>query len=230
MKILIVDDDKKFTNTLEQDIYNFFKKKQDKATITVINDHFNEIEMIDSYHIVFLDIDLITNNGLNIAKQLRDLDNNVMIVFISSRSNLVFKTFVVKPFYFLRKANYKKDLIYFFEMLDSFFKKNTLISLDSRATKVHIPIDSIIYIESREHQLSIHSKKDIYYDSSSLSNFLSKLSNINFVQIHKSYIINLDYLKGINKSEVLLFENTRLPIGRKYKDSFYERYQDYLIK
>lgn len=230
MKILIVDDDKKFTNELEQDIYTFFKEKQDKAIITVINDHFNRIELVDCYHIVFLDIELITDNGLNIAKHLRDLDNNVMIVFVSSKNNLVFKTFVVKPFYFLRKSNYKKDLIYLFEMLDNYLKKNTLISLDSRATKVHIPIDSIIYIESREHQLSIHSKKDIYYDSSSLSTFLSKISNTNFVQIHKSYIINLDYLKGINKSEVLLFENTRLPIGRKYKDSFYEKYQDYLIK
>lgn len=115
-------------------------------------------------------------------------------------------------------------------MLDNYFKKNTLISLDSRATRVHIPVDSIIYIESREHQLTIHSKKDVYYDSSSLTAFLIKLSSLNFIQIHKSYIINLDYLKGINKNEILLFDNTRIPIGRKYRDLFYERYQEYLIK
>lgn len=230
VKILIIDDDKKFTNTLKDDIKNFFQKTNDKAIITVINDEFDQVDLFDNYHIVFLDIDLITNNGLIIAKQLRELDNNVMIVFISSRSNLVFKTFVVNPFYFLRKANYKKDLIYFFEMLDNYFKKNTLISLDSRATRVHIPVDSIIYIESREHQLTIHSKKDVYYDSSSLTAFLIKLSSLNFIQIHKSYIINLDYLKGINKNEILLFDNTRIPIGRKYRDLFYERYQEYLIK
>lgn len=230
MKVLIVDDDKKFTDVLENDIHTFFHNKQDKAIITVVNDHFKELDMINKYHIVFLDIDLITDDGLMIAKELRDIDNNVLIVFVSSRSNLVFKSFVVKPFYFLRKSNYKIDLIYFFEMLDKYFKKNTLISLDSRATKVHIPVDSIVYVESREHQLSIHSKNEIYYDSSSLYHFLQKLSNINFVQIHKSYIINLDYLKGIEKGEVLLIENIKLPIGRKYRDSFYESYQNYLIK
>lgn len=230
MKILIVDDDKKFTSILEQNILDFFKMKQDKANITIINDDFKGLELINEYHIVFLDIDLITENGLNIAKQLREMDNNVMIVFVSSRSNLVFKSFVVKPFFFIRKSNYKFDLIYFFEMLDNYFKKSTYIYLDSRSTEVHIPIDSIIYVESHEHQLWIYSKKDIYYDSSSLSNFLSKLNYINFVQIHKSYLINLDYLKGINKGEILLINNIKLPIGRKYKQAFFERYQEYLIK
>lgn len=230
MKILVIDDDKNFSDTLKEDITKFFEKTNDKAIITIVNEDFDKINLFNNYHIVFFDIDLITDNGLIIAKQLRELDNSVMIVFISSRSNLVFKTFVVKPFYFLRKANYKKDLIYFFEMLDNYFKKNTLISLDSRATQVHIPIDSIIYVESREHQLTIHSKNDIYYHSSSLTSFLLKISSLNFIQIHKSYIINLDYLKGINKGEILLFDNTRLPIGRKYRDLFYERYQEYLIK
>jgi DNA-binding LytR/AlgR family response regulator len=230
MNVLIVDDDKSFTSVLENDIYTFFQKKQDKANITVVNNNFKELNMINKYHIAFLDIDLITDDGLKIAKELRDIDNNVLIVFVSSRSNLVFKSFVVKPFYFLRKSHYKVDLIYFFEMLDNYFKKKTLISLDSRSTKVHIPVDSIVYVESHEHQLSIHSKSEIYFHSSSLHHFLQNLSNTNFVQIHKSYVINLDYLKGIEKAEVLLIENIRLPIGRKYRDSFYESYQDYLIK
>ena len=154
VKILIIDDDKKFTDTLKDDVIKFFQRIDDKAIITVINENFRQVDLFNNYHIVFLDIDLLTDNGLTIAKQLRELDSNAMIIFVSSRSNLVFKTFVVKPFYFLRKANYKKDLIYFFEMLDNYFKKNTLISLDSRATHVHIPLDSIIYIESREHQLT----------------------------------------------------------------------------
>lgn len=229
MKILIVDDDKTFTNILEHDIDKYFREKQNKATITVVNDNFDQLKITNNYHIVFLDIDLITEDGLMIAKQLREVDHSVMIVFVSSRSQLVFKTFVVKPFYFLRKSDYKADLMSFFEMLDNYFKKSALITLDSRATKVHIPIDSIIYIESHEHQLSIYSKKEIYFDSSSLSGILKKLNN-NFVRIHKFYIINLDYLKGITKGDILLTDNTRLPIGRKYKDLFFERYQEYLIK
>lgn len=229
MKILIVDDDSKFTSILEQDIYAYFTKHHDKATVTVINKNFNELEIVDKYHIVFLDIDLITENGLNIAKKIREIDNNVIIVFISSKSNLVFQTFVVKPFFFIRKSNYETDMNYFFEILDNYLKKNTYIYLDYRSTEVRIPLDSIIYIESHGHQLWVHSKNDVYYDSSSLSGFLSKHSYINFVQIHRSYIVNLDYLKGINKGEVLLIDNIKLPIGRKYKQIFFERYQEYLI-
>ena len=163
MKILIIDDDKKFTDTLKDDVIKFFQRIDDKAIITVINENFRQVDLFNNYHIVFLDIDLLTDNGLTIAKQLRELDSNAMIIFVSSRSNLVFKTFVVN-------------------------------------------------------------------DSSSLTAFILKLASINFVQIHKSYIVNLDYLKGINKNEVLLFNNSRLPIGRKYRDLFYERYQEYLIK
>ena len=230
MEILIIDDDKKFSYILKGDLHNHFKEKQDKAHITIINDHFNDVNYFNKYHIVFLDIDLVTDNGLEIAKQLRETDNNVIIVFISSKNTLVFKTFVVKPFFFIRKSDYKMDIIYFFEILNKYFKKNTFISLDSRATQVHIPIDSIIFVESHEHQLTIHSKKEVYYDSSSLSGFLQKLPDNNFLQIHKSYIINFDYLKGIEKGEILLMDGMKLPIGRKYKNIFFEKYQEYLIK
>ena len=101
MKILIIDDDKKFTDTLKDDVIKFFQRIDDKAIITVINENFRQVDLFNNYHIVFLDIDLLTDNGLTIAKQLRELDSNAMIIFVSSRSNLVFKTFVVKPFYFL---------------------------------------------------------------------------------------------------------------------------------
>lgn len=230
MKILIVDDNRKFTNTLQEDIRKFFQKNQDKAIITVINNDFENMKFIDEYHIVFLDIHLLNENGLNIAKQLREVNHNVIIVFVSSNNNLVFKTFDVKPFFFIRKSHYKQDIDYFFNMLKTYFKTNTYIYLDSRSSMVHIPIDSILYIESHEHQLWVYSKKDIYYDNSTLTHFLSKLSYPNFAQIHKSYIINLDYLKRIDKNEILLLNHTRLPIGRKYKQTFLDKYQEYLIK
>ena len=98
VKILIIDDDKKFTDTLKDDVIKFFQRIDDKAIITVINENFRQVDLFNNYHIVFLDIDLLTDNGLTIAKQLRELDSNAMIIFVSSRSNLVFKTFVVSQF------------------------------------------------------------------------------------------------------------------------------------
>ena len=56
-----------------------------------------------------------------------------------------------------------------------------------------------------------------------LSSFIKEIDSNNFIQIHKSYIINKRFIQEIKNQEVILKEQTHLPIGRSYKESLKEQ-------
>ena len=56
-----------------------------------------------------------------------------------------------------------------------------------------------------------------------LSQFIKEIQSLDFIQIHKSYIINKRFIQEIKNQEVILKEQTHLPIGRSYKESLKEQ-------
>ena len=77
---------------------------------------------------------------------------------------------------------------------------------------------SIKDIESIGHYLIIHTIHNQYQVREKLKNVLEQLTELSFQQIHKSYVINKKYVKEIGATEVILFKNISLPIGRKFKN------------
>ena len=56
-----------------------------------------------------------------------------------------------------------------------------------------------------------------------ISQFNKEIQSLDFIQIHKSYIINKRFIQEIKNQEVILKEQTHLPIGRSYKESLKEQ-------
>ena len=56
-----------------------------------------------------------------------------------------------------------------------------------------------------------------------LSQFLKEIESTDFIQIHKSYVVNKRFIQEVKNQEVILKEQTHLPIGRSYKESLKEQ-------
>jgi len=94
------------------------------------------------------------------------------------------------------------------------------VSMDKKA--VVVDIDDIAYLESRERQCIIHTKGSEYASSHPLSYYEKKLKQMPFFRIHKSYIINLQYVSeltpwvnGAFNIKLHGFEKISLPVSRK---------------
>ena len=85
-----------------------------------------------------------------------------------------------------------------------------------------IRLSQIYYIESLRHQIIIHSINGEMIERKTLSQFNKEIQSLDFIQIHKSYIINKRFIQEIKNQEVILKEQTHLPIGRSYKESLKE--------
>lgn len=90
-----------------------------------------------------------------------------------------------------------------------------------------LDVSEIIYIETEKRACRIHTKERDYLQNESLNFYENRLSGERFFRIHKSYLVNLDYVlemePGFNNGYSLkmkYFEKERLPIGRTQVKEF----------
>lgn len=229
MKILIIDDNDDYIQYLENQLFVFFSNFCNIVDIEYISNNFLYFDYSQDYDYTFLDIDLVEADGFEIAKIIKSNHPTTNIVFISAKSELIHNSLLIQPFYFIRKSNIQNDLKKFFIIVNRLLIENKLIDFNFNYEKTRTFLKHILFIESSGHILMIHTKNEILYDNRSLKNIF-KLLNEDFVQIHKSFIINLNYLKKYNNTFIILVDNTRLNIGRRYKEQFDKQYKEFLIK
>lgn len=228
MHILIIDDDLLFIEKLQNDIKKYFHHLSNLEFI-LKNNQFLDIES-NKIDIAFIDIDLINYNGIEIALELRKKHPNLIIIFISAREELVFQTFAVGVFQFIRKANYIEDIEIVFEQL----KKYIDVHFDKKILEVHgrkivIEINKINYILSIGHDIIIKENNQEYTIKSSLLEILKFFDSRYLVQIQRNLVINLSYIKEVRKTYVITNDNQEYKIGRIYQKEFINIYEEYLL-
>ena len=82
---------------------------------------------------------------------------------------------------------------------------------------IKIRFSDIDYIEGMKDYVKIFTAEKMIVTLHTMKYFESNLPSINFMRIHKSYIVNLDAIKSISGNELEL-KTIRLPIGSSYKD------------
>lgn len=230
MNILIVDDDIKFVNKIYKDLFIYFSDYYEEINIYSCVSDFLNINYDLKFNFIFIDIDLPNGNGIELAKMLKVKNPKSVLSFISAHINLIHNSLVVRPFYFIRKLQYTKDLEVFFSLIQNRVNEGKIIDLNYGGNKTRVHTDEIVYIEVQLHKLIIKTNDRDYFDNRSMKDILSCLPNDIFTRIHKSFVINMDYLVSYNKSKVKLSTNREIIIGRAFKSEFEEHYKNYLIK
>lgn len=227
MKIAIIDDDFTFSKNLKIDLLTHFNSLDEDLSIEIYN---NVTPLSFQYTIYFIDIDLNNTNGIDVARKIKVNDKNSYIVFISAKNELIHDTLSTRLFYFIRKSYYKLDLMTFFNLIDDVFKDGGFISICYKSKKAYIQLNDIIYIESQGHKSFIKTRNLEYYDNRTLKQFTNFLPSNTYVQIQKSYIINMNYLESFKNNVVTMTNDKIITIGRIYQSQFKQFYQKYLAR
>jgi two-component system LytT family response regulator len=105
------------------------------------------------------------------------------------------------------------------------------IALATRTGVDFIIPDEIIILEGNDNYTNIHLKGDVKKTvSKTLKIFERSLENLQFVRIHNSHIININFIKHISNSTITLRNGKELTISNKYKKSFNEKLEKYILK
>lgn len=130
-------------------------------------------------------------------------------------------------FFFIKSNNAsKKELTLLREELDEYNKEvpktpSTLLHLKSKAV---LKTDTLLYIKSDGHYLEFFSKdtNKPEIDRDTLKSYIEQLQSQGFAQIHKSYVVNLQHIRIINSTKIMLDNGVWLPLSRTYKPKLKE--------
>jgi DNA-binding LytR/AlgR family response regulator len=217
IRCIIVDDEPLAREILEQYI-------SDTPHLDLITSCRNALEAIhvlseNSVDLLFLDINMPKLNGINFIKSLEKAPE---VIFTTAYSEFAVEGFelsaidyLVKPFGFERflKA-VEKARTRLRETITEDKEKFLMVKADKRLYK--LAIKDISYIEALGDFVKVHTHEKVYITSGTLKEYMHKLANQGFLQIHKSYIVALHAITFLDGNQVSV-KDAFLPVGHTYK-------------
>lgn len=224
INICIVEDESDQADLLRNYIQTYGNKTNQQFNIT----HFSDgIDLVDEYRaqfdIILLDIQMKHLDGMVAAEKIRKVDADVVIIFITSTVRYAVQGYAVDALgYVLKPVPYLQFEQLFDKAISRVMtKKEKLyirVSVDERQLK--LDCDNIYYIESQRNNVCIHCADEDYVTAGPLKKYEEMLSGHGFSKCHNAYIVNLSYVEGVRKEEVLLTSGIVLPISRARKKEF----------
>lgn len=184
-----------------------------------------------SFDIYFLDIDMPKLDGISLGKTIRQRESDTYIIFVSSKEGMVFETFGVRPFQFIRKGNLDKDFQTVMGALDRELKqeqKEKDFVLETGTVSYRFHVRKTVYIEAEGKYLNIYQTDDTFYVRYQISALEEQLKEHNFLRIHKSYLVNPRYIYLLEPGWAVLEGGKRLPVSRHRYKEVQQEFLDYM--
>lgn len=231
IRIAVCDDEKIYREKVIEYVKEYFNGRTEECAIKEYSSGHELIDDVD-IDVLLLDIEMEGLDGIEIKNILQQKNMDTRILFITSHMENMPDAFGKRVFGFL-----VKPLIYeeFVKKMDVVIKDwmddNIFIICKSSEGFLNIRISDIIYIEAegRYTKVYVQSQEHYIFVQKSFGEWKEELNNHGFFQIHKSFLVNMYYIKFI-KQKITMVNGEQLAIGRKYRTELMEQYKEYIWK
>lgn len=231
IKIAVCDDEKIITSQIENIIDDICIREGIPFDIDVFfsgNGLEKEVLNGTKYDLIYLDIQMDNGNGITAAKNIRKLDENVLLIYVSGYDKYMMELFRLDVFAFIKKPikreNFEKV---FLDANQKICNQRVYFSFYYKNEEYKISCIEILYFESNGRKIYVHTK------DGGMENFNGKLSEVEiwlkngkvpFLRIHQSYLVNYHHIRSRSKSMVTLINGIKLPISEDRQKSIGNQY------
>lgn len=218
MNIAICDDSLNFLPIIKNEVENELSKNKLKYNINIYDNSRKLLEATTQikYDLLFLDIDMPNLTGIELVQNYLK-DQNLCIVFVTNRDDLVFDALKCQPINFIRKQHLCEELPL---VISSFIKRFMITNqfIDFTINKIikRVKTSDILYIESQKHYINVVCNKssESFTTKASISKIESELHSPSFCRIHVGYLVNTWHITQIGNNSVTLDNGVELPVSR----------------
>ena len=186
-----------------------------------------EVERGTRLDIIFLDVLMPAQNGISTAREIRQYDTSVKIIYLTSSAEYAVDSYSVGAYFYQLKPIWQES---FYRLMDSVLsechkdKENSLI-LRSRTGITRLDLDRLQYCEVMGRTLLFHRKDGEVLDSiGRLDDLCEQLKDYEqFVRCHRSYLINMEHVEHYEYDNVVMKDKTRLSISKANRKKVRER-------
>ena len=174
------------------------------------------LEAADGFDVIFLDIQMEEPDGMETARLLRGQGDHSLLVFVTVLMELVFDAFQVEAYDYLTKpldaARFARTMDRVLQTLEQRTAASIVIQQGSGCEVV--PLSDVVYCEVLGRKVYLHKADGTitgYYDRLEQ---LERRVDGRFFRCHRSYLVNLDHVRGCQAGQVLLSQGERIPVSR----------------
>lgn len=226
MKIAICDDDR--------DIAELFKTKvkaeDAESEISVFTTGIDLIKSDILFDAAFLDIEMPETNGFKVAKHLKAHQPKCIFSFITTHTELAVDGYDYQPFrYILKTAPEPVIKRKIQETLHECRCRNKILQITYKGICSSVFVNDILYIEVIGHCMKLVFEKSELLWGRQLNEAESELESYGLIRCHRSYMVALLHIDKITSTKVDMKNGAVIPFGRKYKDRFMEKYNNFML-
>lgn len=185
------------------------------------------------FDLIFMDIYLGGMTGVEIASKIRETDESVPIAFTTTSTEFTLESYRLGALKYIEKPVKKKAVQELLEIVRLKKENRPRLLLKMNGKDILIDFQRILYVEQKAHILRVFlAGGEILLVNEKLKNIESQFEEQNFIRCHKSYLVNLAYVKELNR-EFRLFsmkEGQNVLIRRESMPAAQKALADYLFE
>lgn len=226
MKIAICDDEACFVKT----IYNYLWDEQKCSIDTFLNpvDLWASYQAGKRYDVIFCDILMEPLDGIKLARNIRTLDQNAILVYLTSNLDYAPLGYEVNAFRYLLKPIQKDSFLQIMNIIHEKLKQEKKLLFETSLGSFLVPETSIQYMEVLDKEVQIFSENDSFYLKKGLNEIEEMLTSSLFFRIHRKYLIHLDHVLEYDSHKVTLDCGRTLPISRRRSKLFQQSMKSFI--
>lgn len=236
MRIAICDDERRELDRLS----DLLKEYQDSRNIQLDCRAFqNGTDLLcgmkgGEYDLIALDVLMPGFTGIQVARELRSLDQNVKLLFLTSSPEFALESYAVGAYHYLLKPATRKSLFPLLDKARSELAAQEVqgLMLRDRYGVVCVPFSKLEYVEVMNKTVSFHLVDGVVREvSAALSDFEAELlARPEFLKIHRSYLANLSYLQAVSAKGAVTRTGHTIPVSRLQYNQIKDAYMRFLFE
>lgn len=177
--------------------------------------------LIDNYKqglfdCIFLDVVMPEMDGFAVASKIREKDNHVAIVFVTNMEQDIRQGYKYSATDYITKPANQQDIIDIINRVSKTQKQpEYTLRLKNNGGEVTLPLEDIVYFESRNKDILAVTQTDRYAFRGQLSKIEAGLEG--FVRVHQSYLVNKTYVFRQFNNRLALTTGEELVVSRRFK-------------
>ena len=230
VRIAIVEDDITYSEQLREYLKRYESEFSESFDIST---YFDGDEIVEDYHlqfdIILMDVEMSFMDGMSAAEEIRKVDREVVIIFITNMAQYAIKGYAVEALdYILKPVSYfafSQRLSRAINRMKKREEKSVVIPIKGGTARV--AVSSIYYIESQGHDIIYHTSEGDYVSYGTMKDTEEALGQIHFFRGSKWFLINLQQVEGLSDGCAKLKGGKTLPLSRGRKKAFMEALAQY---
>lgn len=218
IRIAIVEDERLYAEKLVEFLHQYEKEEKEVFEITVYTDGDQIVGKYKSqFDIILMDIEMKLVDGMTAAEEIRKVDSEVVIIFITNMTQYAIRGYAVDALdYILKPVSYFAFSQRLSRAIGRMKKREApVIMVNIKGGVTRLNVANLFYVESQGHTLILHTILGNYETSGTMKEMEQKLEGMNFCRGNKGYLINLQHVDGVQdgcaevRGEQLLLSRAR---------------------